>query len=33
MKSLELDAEARLAASIFVGEVIIFALGAWHYAF
>jgi hypothetical protein len=33
MKRLKPDAEACIAAAIYAGQVIIFALGAWHYAF
>jgi len=33
MKRLKLDAEARIAAAIYAGQVITFAVGAWHYAF
>jgi hypothetical protein len=33
MKRLKLDAETRIAAAIYAGQVIIFAAGAWHYAF
>jgi len=32
MKRLKLDAETRIAAAIYAGQVIIFAVGAWHYA-
>jgi hypothetical protein len=31
MKRPKLDAEARLCATIFAGQVVIFALAAWHY--
>jgi hypothetical protein len=30
MKGLRLDAETRVTAAIYVGQVIIFAMGAWH---
>jgi hypothetical protein len=33
MKRLKLDAEARVCAIIFTGQIVLFALGAWHYAF
>jgi hypothetical protein len=32
MKRLKLDAETRIAAAIYAGQVIIFAAAAWHYA-
>jgi hypothetical protein len=32
MKRLKLDAEVRVAAAIYAGQVVIFALGAWHFA-
>ena len=32
MKRLKLDAEARIAAAIYTGQIVLFALGAWHYA-
>jgi hypothetical protein len=31
MKRFKLDAEARVVAAIYAGEVIIFTLGVWHY--
>ena len=30
MKALKLDAETRVTATIYVGQVIIFAMGIWH---
>jgi hypothetical protein len=33
MKRLKLDAEIRIATAIYAGQVIIFAAGAWYYAF
>ena len=30
MKGLKLDDETRLTAAIYVSQVIIFAIGAWH---
>jgi hypothetical protein len=32
VKRLRWDTEARVSAAIFAGEVIFFAIGAWHYA-
>jgi hypothetical protein len=32
MKRLKLDAETRVCAAIYAGQVVLFALGAWHYA-
>jgi hypothetical protein len=32
MKRLKLDAEARVVATIYTGQIVLFALGAWHYA-
>ena len=31
MKHLKLDAETRVTATIYAGQVIVFALGIWHY--
>jgi hypothetical protein len=33
MKIRQYDAETRVVAAIYAGQVIIFALGVWHYAF
>ena len=30
MKRLKLDAETRVTAAIYAGQVIIFAVGVWH---
>ena len=30
MKHIKLDAETRLTATIYAGQVIVFALGVWH---
>lgn len=30
MKGMKLDAETRVTAAIYVGQVIIFAMAAWH---
>jgi hypothetical protein len=30
MKGLKLDAETRVTAAIYVGQAIIFAVGAWY---
>ena len=32
MKRRKLDAEARVTAAIFTGQVVIFAIGVWRYA-
>jgi hypothetical protein len=32
MKIRQYDAEARIVATIYAGQVIIFAMGVWHYA-
>ena len=32
MKRLKLDAEVRVAAAIYAGQVVIFALWAWYFA-
>ena len=31
MKHLKLDPEMRVTATIYPGQVIVFALGVWHY--
>jgi hypothetical protein len=31
MKRLKLDTEVRVVAAIYAGEIIVFALGVWHY--